>query len=93
VIKIDVEGGERDVFAGGARTIAAHAPFIVFEADANMKRFGYGRQDLFEQLNHMAAYRFYSIRNRGFVPLENESDDAPCPDVMAVPAHQAARFR
>jgi FkbM family methyltransferase len=47
-IKVDVEGGEREVFAGARETIARNAPFMVFEFWETWWRRGIS--DIFEQL-------------------------------------------
>jgi FkbM family methyltransferase len=47
-IKVDVEGGEREVFAGARQTIARNAPFMVFEFWETWWRRGIS--DIFEQL-------------------------------------------
>jgi FkbM family methyltransferase len=47
-IKVDVEGGEREAFAGARETIARNAPFMVFEFWETWWRRGIS--DIFEQL-------------------------------------------
>ncbi len=91
VIKIDVEGGERDVFAGAAETIRSHQPSIVFEADANQERFGYGRRELLEQLGGLAPYRFHFLRGKDLVPAEGRIDDPTFTDMIAIPAQRETR--
>lgn len=61
VIKIDVEGSELDIFHGAEKTILTYAPAIVFEADENMERFGYGFKDIVEFLSSLIDYEFYRI--------------------------------
>jgi FkbM family methyltransferase len=61
VIKIDVEGAERDVFEGARRTLTQHRSAIVFESDRNAERFGYTRRQLCDLLRQMADYVFYDI--------------------------------
>ena len=90
VMKIDVEGGERDVLLGASRTISTHTPSIVFEADANLVRFGYGRRDLFALLASLADYRFYFLRETELGPAELDPENGTFTDVLAVPASRAA---
>jgi len=90
VIKIDVEGAERDVFAGASQTIRTHAPSIIFEADVNMRRFGYTRADLFEQLSSLVRYRFFFIRGSEFIPVDRHFEDPSFTDLIAVPESTSA---
>ncbi len=63
VVKIDVEGGELSVFRGALETIRVKPPVILFEADDNMRRFGYTRADLLAQLRAAhSGYRFYYVQ-------------------------------
>ncbi|HLS33654.1 MAG TPA: FkbM family methyltransferase, partial [Brevibacterium sp.] len=74
VMKVDVEGGEPEVFAHGGRFLAAHRPDILCEvlADADGPRL--------EELLRTHGYRFFhvgadSIRERpGIVPDESVRD-------------------
>lgn len=84
VIKIDVEGSELDVFQGAKRTIQEYAPYIIFEADANMERFGYTRQDLLDYLLTLVNYRFFFVTQDGFRMIENIKDER-FGDMIAVP--------
>jgi FkbM family methyltransferase len=61
VVKVDVEGAEALVMRGGRRVIAAGPASVVFEADQNMKRFGYDRAVLFDMLGKLADYTFFYI--------------------------------
>jgi FkbM family methyltransferase len=61
VIKIDVEGAERDVFQGASHVLATYRPSIVFEADANMARHGYSFNDLVALLRAAADYKLFVI--------------------------------
>jgi FkbM family methyltransferase len=80
VIKIDVEGGELGVFAGGAEMLRRKQPTIIFEADENMERFGYTREDLLEMLRSYAPYLFMYVTTHGLVPMDGREkvsgDDA-----------------
>lgn len=78
LIKIDIEGGELGVFKGATRTLAASRPLIIFEADQNMARFGYGRRELVSLLASCAPYAFYYIFEHGVTPATDL--DAPFTD-------------
>ena len=74
VMKVDVEGGEPDVFAHGSEFLAAHRPDILCEvlADADGSRL--------EELLSVHGYRYFhvgsdSIRERpGIVPDDSVRD-------------------
>lgn len=85
-IKIDVEGGELDVFSGATTTIRDYSPYILFEADENMTRFGYGRGDLIRVLSGLAPYEFFFATAAGFRPVDEDNmNSAQYTDVMAIP--------
>lgn len=84
LIKVDVEGAEALVFRGGARLIATHTPYILFEADENAARFGMCRAALCELLRSYADYRFCFATGEGFVPAE-PLEDPRYGDLLAVP--------
>jgi FkbM family methyltransferase len=82
LIKIDVEGAETLVFAGGQRTLSGgQAPMIVCEVgDAAQRQFGKTERQLREQL-YAHGYRSYLIarRLREFGP---ETPVAGLPNVL-----------
>lgn len=86
VIKIDVEGGEIEVIKGASNTIKKYAPFIVFESDENMARFGYTRSDLFRLIEKLSEYSFFAISGEKLLPLSSSEEHGECADIMAVPA-------
>lgn len=65
VIKIDVEGFELSVFAGGAETLRKSQPCILFEADENLNRFNKTVADVFAALSALAPYEFHFIAEGG----------------------------
>lgn len=87
VIKIDVEGGERDVILGAEAVIREHQPSLVFEALTELtQRFGYRREELFELLSSYADFRFKGIRDDGtLVDLPDSLDDPSIRDFVAIP--------
>jgi FkbM family methyltransferase len=86
VIKIDVEGGEFDVFRGAQKTIAEHRPAITFESDENANRFGYTRKELCEFLRETGRYRFFAITGEKLTPAEEaiEKNDFSVRDMVAL---------
>lgn len=87
VVKLDVEGGELAALRGAARVLRAHAPYVVFEANENMERFGYALSDLLASFPEQGAYRFYRVAAAGLEPLD---ETAAGFDVLAAPASRAA---
>lgn len=85
VIKIDVEGAELDVFRGAENLIRKGTPCIVFEADSNMRRFGYGRKDIHAYLTSLADYRFFYVGDRIY-PSRDNVEDMGVSNIVAVPA-------
>jgi hypothetical protein len=85
VIKIDVEGAELQVLQGAERLLKERPPYLVFEADDNMMRFGYSRKDLFSYLRKQADFTIFGIREDGLAPLHESLEDPETRDFLAVP--------
>jgi FkbM family methyltransferase len=81
VVKIDVEGGELDVFRGAMETFRAQPPIVLFEADWNMEKAGFGRIDLLNQLRAAhAGYRFYYVPEGGAPTRPATDENEPISD-------------
>jgi FkbM family methyltransferase len=61
VIKLDIEGGELAAILGAAETITRFRPSVVFEADENQARFGYGLAELIDCIRGLAPFEFFWI--------------------------------
>ena len=91
VIKIDVEGGELDVFRGAIEVVKKYAPIIIFEADVNMRRFGYSLMDLMAILSATIPYEFFGVgRNNADLELVRP-DEISCTEFIAVPPSRTVR--
>jgi FkbM family methyltransferase len=90
VIKIDVEGGERDVLLGAERTISRYEPALVFETIPELTRkFGYEPSDLLSLISSCGDYEFFGIRSDGeLVPV---GSDPEVRDVVAMPRSRELR--
>lgn len=88
VMKIDVEGAELAVISGAARTIQKHRPYIIFESDVNMDRYGYTRKDILDLLSSFCSYEYFFVTwRKSRIPLTDENlDSREYGDLMAVPA-------
>lgn len=91
VIKIDVEGAELLVFRGARRTIESAQPYIIFEADANMERFGHTLTDLVDCLRADVPYKFMRIREDGGLQAVDDNSiatSAPVGNLIALPPNR-----
>jgi FkbM family methyltransferase len=88
VIKIDVEGGERDVLVGAEATIRAHRPALVYEAvDVLTLRFGYRPGDLVALISSYGDYEFFGIRDSGaLIRADEMTGEGAVRDVLALPS-------
>jgi FkbM family methyltransferase len=66
LIKIDVEGAERDVILGGLETIRTHRPMVVFEHGRGAAEFYDTRPgDIFDLLSGEAGLRIFDLDGHG----------------------------
>lgn len=73
LIKIDVEGGERDVLIGAQRTLEAHKPTVVFEFGLGAaERYGAVPEEIFD-LFAASGLRIFDIDGHGPLSLESFS--------------------
>jgi len=94
VVKIDVEGGERDVLVGAEATIRAHTPALVYEAiDELTQRFGYRPSDLIDLISSYADYEFFGISGSSGLVAQGEIEGDPdVRDVLALPPSRRSTF-
>jgi FkbM family methyltransferase len=91
VVKIDVEGAEMQVLKGARHMLKVHRPLLVLEADSNMGRFGYNKEDLFLFLRSTGDYRFFDIacgadgRLSRLIPLR-DAGESHHDDILATPS-------
>jgi FkbM family methyltransferase len=70
VVKIDVEGFEPAVLAGGKEMLARDQPALIFEyMDWAWKNSGYSFDDAVQMLRELGYARFFIIGTRGLDPL------------------------
>jgi FkbM family methyltransferase len=87
VIKIDIEGGELAALSGASATIASYHPYIIFESDVNMDRFGYTRKDVLDLIKATGPYDFFYIAGTKskIVKIEEENLSLGFSDILAIP--------
>jgi FkbM family methyltransferase len=68
LIKVDVEGAERQVFEGASATIERWRPALYFEHHRAADAFGTSARDLFALLTDSFGYRVFDVRGNG--PLD-----------------------
>lgn len=85
LVKLDVEGGEDDVFEGARSVIERHKPYLMFEdygvAGSNKEA---SRRARLQFLTSLVPYSFYSIDAKGLTSLESGSG-VHGHDLLAVP--------
>jgi FkbM family methyltransferase len=85
LVKIDVEGYEWAVCRGAKQILSTFRPLILFEADENMQRFHYTRNDLVEYLQQLAPYELFFVGKDGLYPLDREMDNQAFGDFLGCP--------
>jgi hypothetical protein len=66
LIKIDVEGAERQVFEGGIETITKFKPMIIFEhGKGGASHYGTSPRDIFELLHDRAGLHIFDLDGNG----------------------------
>ena len=90
LIKIDTEGAELQILEGMRQTLIEHAPTILFEANSNMDRFGYGASDLLALISSTGDYDFYANLATGKLQRYEQQDQAS--DVLAVAGRHRNRI-
>lgn len=90
LIKIDVEGGEYDVFRGGRATLAKHRPIVYFEllpcftADRGI---GLGTfKDLFEEFRYVLRWANHGVSDPSLF------SESPSTYVVAIPKERGKDF-
>ena len=90
IIKMDTEGAELQILEGMRQTLVEHSPTILFEADANMNRFGYGASDLLALISSTGDYDFYANLATG--KLQRYEQQHQASDVLAVASRHRHRI-
>ncbi len=71
LIKIDVEGAERQVFEGALETISRHKPVIIFEhGKGGAPHYNTRPHHIYEMLNNEAGLRIFDLDGNGPYTLE-----------------------
>ena len=98
VIKIDVEGHERAVLAGGARTLAdARVSAVIMEINGSGKRYGVEDEELIAVMNghgfHPYSYDPFARRLMEWSPQSGNAIFVRNPDVVGDRVKSARRYR
>lgn len=91
VIKMDVEGGEREVLLGASKSIATFRPIFICEVlDAATGPWGYPARETIEALGAM-DYRWFDVANDGsLAPHQAQQDYPAVENYVAIPREQCA---
>jgi FkbM family methyltransferase len=92
VMKLDVEGGERDVFRGAARVLDEHRPTILCEAlDAAAAPWGYAARELIESLAER-GYCWFDVHDDGsLTPHLARSEYSAVDNFVAIPQERCSQ--
>jgi FkbM family methyltransferase len=81
IIKMDTEGAELQILEGIRQTLMEYSPTILFEADSNMDRFGYGVSNLLALISSTGDYDFYANLATGRLQIYKQQQTS---DILAV---------
>jgi FkbM family methyltransferase len=73
LVKVDVEGAEYEVLAGGLETLRRHAPVVIFEHNPGHGGAGPGSPALYRLLADKAGLRVYDLSGNGPLTMEHFS--------------------
>jgi len=85
-IKVDVEGGERDVLRGAAHVLTHQRPLVMCElADIRTLQWGYSADEIYCMLKDF-RYEWYRLSEGGrLTPAETRNSDPDGENLIAVP--------
>jgi len=97
IVKVDVEGNEKNVFLGARKTLEAFKPYVWFEVNPSaMKLAGYSQDELFSSLRLCGYEDFYDIDRLVTCMSEPASrvveDISHLSNVLALPAERKPDF-
>jgi FkbM family methyltransferase len=90
IIKIDTEGAELQILDGMRNTLKDYSPTILFEADVNMNRFGFGAADLITVISSAGDYDFYATSASGRLQRYQRQQTS---DILAVASRHRHRIK
>jgi FkbM family methyltransferase len=90
IVKIDTEGAELKILDGMRKTLEEYSPSILFEADQNMNRFGYGADDLISLISSASDYKFYIVLDDG--KLQNYVRQGRSDNILAIASRHQSRI-